>query len=507
MTLLRDVPSVVAWLRACGATQLVTDSRKVLPNSHEKAAFIAWPGAAVDGRAFIPDALKNGAVAALMEANQKSEIGSQAIPDNASTRGYVDLKTASGEIASLFYGNPSEQLNIIAITGTNGKTSSSWWLAEALSALPLPFTQTCAVVGTLGTGVIGHIENNGLTTPDPVLLQERLHSFVDQGCKAVAVEASSIGIAEDRLNGTHIHTAVFTNFTQDHLDYHGTMEAYWQAKSALFDWPHLKAAVINIDDAQGLTLMDQLQERVTHQLIDLWTFGIERAARIQAQNITMTAQGLAFDVIEGNEIAHLKTNLVGRYNISNLLGVITSMRSLGVPLIACIQACSSVTPVPGRLEIVSQATEPLTLIDYAHTPDALEKVLLALREISEARSGVLWCLFGCGGNRDATKRPMMGATAKRFADKVVITSDNPRDEQPSAIVSQILLGTGEDSSIQVQVDRALAISETIAQAKPSDVIVIAGKGHENYQEIAGIKTRFSDQAHARAALATWRTQS
>jgi MurE/MurF fusion protein len=285
------------------------------------------------------------------------------------------------------------------------------------------------------------------------------------------------------------------------------MEAYWQAKSALFDWPHLKAAVINIDDAQGLTLVDQLQERVTHQLIDIWTFGIERAARIQAQNITMTAQGLAFDVIEGNEIAHLKTNLVGRYNISNLLGVIASMRSLGVPLIACIQACSSVTPVPGRLEIVSQVTEPLTLIDYAHTPDALEKVLLALREISDARSGVLWCLFGCGGNRDATKRPMMGATAKRFADKVVITSDNPRDEQPSAIVSQILLGTGEDSNIQVQVDRALAISETIAQAKASDVIVIAGKGHENYQEITGIKTRFSDQAHARAALTTWSAQS
>ena len=498
-----DIALTVSWLRASGATRLVTDSRQIAVREEEKSAFIAWPGTSVDARAFIPEALSHGAVAALMEAQNAP----QALLGNASITSYAGLKAASGEIASEFYNQPSTRLNVIAITGTNGKTSSSWWLAQALSNLPAAHRQTCAVVGTLGTGLIGHLEHNGLTTPDPVLLQERFQAFVQLGCKAVAVEASSIGIAEGRLNGTHIHTAVFTNFTQDHLDYHGTMEAYWQAKSALFDWPHLKTAVINIDDAQGLTLMDQLQERVTHELIDIWTFGIERAARIQAQNITMTAQGLAFDVIEGNEIAHLKTNLVGRYNISNLLGVIASMRSLGVPLIACIQACSSVTPVPGRLEIVSQATEPLTLIDYAHTPDALEKVLLALREMSDARSGVLWCLFGCGGNRDATKRPMMGATAKRFADKVVITSDNPRDEQPSAIVSQILLGTGEDSSIQVQVDRALAISETIAQAKASDVIVIAGKGHENYQEITGIKTRFSDQAHARAALTTWSAQS
>ncbi len=507
MSVLRDVPSAVAWLRASGATQLVTDSRKVLPSHHEKTAFIAWPGAAVDGRAFIPAALKSGAVAALMEA----ENAQQALLDMASARAYAGLKAASGDIASEFYGKPSEQLSIVAITGTNGKTSSSWWLAEALAALPAPYTQTCSVVGTLGTGMIGHIENNGLTTPDPVLLQERLKVFMDEGCKVVALEASSIGIAEGRLNGTRIHTAVFTNFTQDHLDYHGTMETYWQAKAALFDWPHLKAAVINIDDAQGLTIVDQLRERATGKSIEIWTFGMKHAARLKAHNIIMTTQGLAFDVVEGAETAHLQTSVVGRYNISNLLGVIASMRSLGVPLALCIKACEAITPVPGRLEVVSKVAEPLTLIDYAHTPDALEKVLLALREMSDARGGMLWCVFGCGGNRDATKRPMMGATAKRFADNVVITSDNPRDEHPSTIVSQILLGIGggegEDSSVQVQVDRALAINETIAQAQASDVIVIAGKGHENYQEIAGVKTTFSDQAHARAALATWSARS
>ena len=503
MSLLRDTPSAVAWLRASGATQLVTDSRKVLPSTHEKTAFIAWPGAVVDGRAFIPAALKSGAVAALMEVDNAP----QALLDMVSTRAYVGLKAASGDIASEFYGKPSEQLNIVAITGTNGKTSSSWWLAEALSALPAPYTQTSAVVGTLGTGVIGHIEQNGLTTPDPVLLQERLKAFVDMGCKAVALEASSIGIVEGRLNGTRIHTAVFTNFTQDHLDYHSTMEAYWQAKAALFDWPHLKAAVININDAQGLTLVDKVKERVTGNPVDIWTFGIERSARLKAQNITMTTQGLAFDVVESTEIKHLQTNLVGRYNVSNLLGVIASMRSLSVPLALCIKACAAITPVPGRLEVVSKVVEPLTLIDYAHTPDALEQVLLALREIAGVRGGMLWCVFGCGGNRDATKRPMMGATAKRFADKVVITSDNPRNEHPSAILSQILLGIGEDSGVQVQVDRALAIRETIAQAQANDVIVIAGKGHEDFQEIAGIKTTFSDQAHARAALAMWSAKS
>jgi UDP-N-acetylmuramyl-tripeptide synthetase len=496
---LTSISSAVAWLRELGATELVTDSRKVQPINGGKTAFIAWPGAAVDGRAFIPDAIKNGAVAALMEADTKLDAALQAKLDMACVRAYLDLKATSGHIASEFYGRPSEQLRIIAITGTNGKTSTSWWLAEALSALPAPSTQKCAVVGTLGTGCIGAIENNGLTTPDPVLLQARLKAFVGMGCEAVALEASSIGIVEGRLNGTQIHTAVFTNFTQDHLDYHGTMEAYWQAKAELFDWPNLQAACVNLDDTQGLALLDRLAGKA----LDVWTFATEREARVIAKNITMTAQGLAFDVVEGAESHHLQTSLVGRYNVSNLLGVIASMRSLGISLALSSKACEAITPVPGRLEVVSTLGQPLTLVDYAHTPDALEKALTALREVATVRGGKLWCVFGCGGNRDASKRPVMGAMAKRFADKVVLTSDNPRNESANAIVSQILLGTGESEAIQVQVDRALAIAETIAQAKANDVIVIAGKGHEDYQEIAGVKSPFSDQAHARAALATW----
>lgn len=492
---LTSAKSAVDWLRASGATSLATDSRRIQACD----AFIAWPGAAVDGRAFIPAALKNGAVAALMEAQDASK----ALLDMACVSAYSGLKAASGDIASEFYGHPSEQLRIVAITGTNGKTSSSWWLAQGLSALPAPYTQKCAVVGTLGTGMIGAIENNGLTTPDPVLLQARLKAFTDMGCEAVSLEASSIGIVEGRLGGTRIHTAVFTNFTQDHLDYHGSMEAYWQAKAQLFEWPHLAAVCINLDDTQGLALID----RLVNKPLDVWTFATEREARIVAKNIVMTIHGLAFDVVEGTESHHLQTALVGRYNVSNLLGVITAMRSLGVSLALSSKACKAITPVPGRLEVVSTLGQPLTLVDYAHTPDALEKALIALREVASVRGGKLWCVFGCGGNRDASKRPVMGAVAKRFADKVVLTSDNPRGESAKAIVSQILLGMGESEATQVQVDRALAIAETIAQTQARDVIVIAGKGHEDYQEIAGVKSPFSDQQHAKAALATWSAKS
>lgn len=491
--------SAVAWLRARGTTELVTDSRKVSLSNGEKIAFIAWPGTAVDGRQFISTALANGAVAALMEA----EDAPQATWDKASVLTYSGLKSASGDIAAEFYGKPSEQLRIVAITGTNGKTSTSWWLSQALSALPAPYTQKCAVVGTLGTGCIGAIESNGLTTPDPVLLQARLKTFVALGCEAVALEASSIGIVEGRLNGLQIHTAVFTNFTQDHLDYHGTMEAYWQAKAQLFEWPHLQSACINLDDTQGLTLLDRLNGKP----LDIWTFATEHEARIVAKNIIMRTQGLAFDVVEGVETYHLQTSLVGRYNISNLLGVIAAMRSLGVSLALSSKACESITPVLGRLEVVSIPSQPLTLVDYAHTPDALEKALLALNEVAKARGGKLWCLFGCGGSRDASKRPVMGAIAKRFADNVVLTSDNPRNESANTIVSQILLGMGEGENIQVQVDRACAIQETIFQADSKDVILIAGKGHEDYQEIAGVKTPFSDQLHAKAALAAWKAKS
>jgi UDP-N-acetylmuramoyl-L-alanyl-D-glutamate--2,6-diaminopimelate ligase len=525
-------PSVaVAWLKSQGVRSLTVDSRHVKSNSN--SAFIAWPGTALDGRQFVAQALQDGALAALVE--DSTDAITETAPLNLlratlpqphrQIAAYKGLKAAAGEIASLFYGVPSAVMPVVAFTGTNGKTSSSWWLAQAMGG---------AVVGTLGIGRLQAQDNGapllpefqtGLTTPDPTTLHDKLAQLVQQSCSVIALEASSIGLVEGRLNGTSIHTAVFTNFTLDHLDYHGTMEAYWQAKSSLFDWPGLKAAVINTDDLQGIKLLERLSAK---KALELWSIGLDHPARLMAKNIKTTPIGLQFDVVEtGAEQAFathtLQTQLIGRYNISNLLGVIAAMRSLGLALSACVEACSRISPVPGRLQVVSALNTglpkselplveltlvelPLVVVDYAHTPDALESALTAMRELADHRGGKLWCIFG-GGLRDATKRPIMGAKARAHSDFVVVTSDNPRTESPASIIAQILLGLEEDANVQVQIDRALAIKETIEQASAFDVILIAGKGHENYQEIAGQRLSFSDSAHAQAALIRWRNPS
>jgi UDP-N-acetylmuramoyl-L-alanyl-D-glutamate--2,6-diaminopimelate ligase len=354
----------------------------------------------------------------------------------------------------------------------------------------------CGLVGTLGIGRPPHVEHTGLTTPDPVLLQRHFRRFVEEGAKACAIEASSIGIVERRLDGTRIRVAAFTNFTQDHLDYHGSMEAYWEAKAALFAWPGLQAAVINLDDAKGLELRDRLQRG--H--LDLWTVSCERDARLRAEGIGYTDEGLRFTVAEAGERHELRTSLIGQYNVSNLLGVIGMMRAIGVPLAQAVRACSDLLPVPGRMERINQPGKPLVAVDYAHTPDALEKALQALQPLARQRGGQLWCVFGCGGDRDPVKRPLMAAVAEKDADRVVVTSDNPRGEKPEAIISQVLLGLSHADVVEVQGDRARAIAGTIASAAPQDVILLAGKGHEDYQEVAGVKHPFSDQEHARRAL-------
>ena len=379
----------------------------------------------------------------------------------------------------------------MAVTGTNGKTSVSWWLAQALAALPQAVA--CGVVGTLGVGRLQALVPTGLTTPDPVVLQQTLRELADAGVSVCALEASSIGIVERRLDGTHIHTALFTNFTQDHLDYHGSMAAYWAAKAELFSWPGLKAAVLNIDDEQGAALADQLQD------LDLWTTSCQRLARLQARHITWQ-QGLMFEVCEGAETHVLQTRLLGDYNVANLLCVIAGLRSLGVPLKDAVQACAGLQPVPGRMDCLGGDHAPLAVVDYAHTPDALEKALHTLRQVTQQRGGQLWCVFGCGGDRDPAKRPLMGAVADQGADHVVLTSDNPRSENAQAIISQMLRGVAGQHAVQVQVDRAQAIAHALQHAGTNDVVLIAGKGHEATQEIAGQKFVFSDRDHALLAL-------
>lgn len=472
------------WLRARVTGVLRTDGRLVQPGD----GFLAWPGAAVDARAHVAAALAAGAGACLVELE-----GVQAFAfGDARVAAYQGLKADSGRVADVWFGQPSQHLAVLAVTGTNGKTSSTWWLAQALSQLAPPDAKPCGVVGTLGVGVPPHLVSTGLTTPDPVALQAAFADFVRQGLQACAIEASSIGIEEQRLAGTHIHTAVLTNVTQDHLDYHGDMAAYWQAKASLFAWPQLRAAVINVDDPYGA----ELAERLSASALDLWTLsiipGVTNRARLQAQDIRYEAQGVAFTVVEGRQQLPLATQLIGDYNVSNVLGVIAAMRTLGVSLADAVHACAHLTPVPGRMECVSVPGQPLVAVDYAHTPDALAKALDALRPQAQARGGRLWCVFGCGGNRDSAKRPLMGAMAGAHADRVVVTSDNPRGEAMDAIISQILLGLTGVAGVQVEPDRARAIAQTLAQASPADVVLLAGKGHEDYQEIGGKRLPFSD---------------
>jgi UDP-N-acetylmuramoyl-L-alanyl-D-glutamate--2,6-diaminopimelate ligase len=402
-------------------------------------------------------------------------------------------------IAAAYYEQPSQQLDVVAITGTNGKTSTAWWLAHALHNAG----KRCAMVGTLGVGEVGHLEVTGMTTPDPVLLQARLRSMVDAGVNACAIEASSIGLAEHRLDGTQVRVAMFTNFTQDHLDYHGDMANYWQAKLALFSWAGLQAAVVNVDDAQGAALAAQLQARSD---LNVWTVScaanaVPSAQHIVARTIQHGARGLCFEVVEGEEAHALETQLVGHYNVSNVLGVIACLRALGYNLADALQACCVLPAVPGRMQTVGEAGEPLVVIDYAHTPDAVVQAVQALLPLAKSRGGELTCVLGCGGDRDAAKRPMMAAAAEQYAQHVVLTSDNPRSEDPQTIVNQMLTGLQNAAKAKVIVDRAQAIAQAVQHAHAHDVVLVAGKGHEDYQEISGVKYPFSDVQHARDALA------
>lgn len=497
---LGSVPAALSWLAQRGVRGLATDSRRLEPGD----AFIAWPGQAQDGRQHVHSALEAGASACVVEADGVESFGF----DDERIAAMDHLKAATGPLASAFFGAPSDRLSVIAVTGTNGKTSTAWWTAQALSALG----RRCGVVGTLGVGAVQAadteaqaLQATGLTTPDPVTLQRAFKRFVDDGFTACAIEASSIGLAEQRLSGTHIDVAVFTNFTQDHLDYHGSMEAYWQAKLGLFGWPGLRAAVLNLDDPQGAVL----QRALAASRLDLWTCAVApgdtagESARLTARAVQYLDGGLAFDLVESGEPpVRLRTGLIGDYNVSNLLAVVGGLRALGYPLSDVARACEALASVPGRMERVAPAAAalPAVLVDYAHTPDALEKALLALQPLAAARGGALWCVFGCGGNRDAGKRPLMGAIAQRLAQQVVVTSDNPRHEVPAAILADIESGLSPTAAVQVIEDRRAAIAHAVSQARSHDVILIAGKGHETYQDVAGVQHPFSDTAEAGAAL-------
>lgn len=462
---------------------ITADSRKVQTGS----LFLAYLGEHADGRNFISQAISRGATAVLWERdsfqwNPQWQVTNQAIDD---------LRAATGFIADSFYGQPSKQLWMIGVTGTNGKTSCSHWLAQALNHLG----RKTAVIGTLGNGFPNGLSAAINTTPDPILLHGMLAEYLKQGASAVVMEVSSHGLDQGRVNGVHFDIALFTNLSRDHLDYHGEMAAYGAAKKKLFDWDGLGCAVLNSDDVFG----KEVAENLVKQGKRVFTYGLN-SGEVRGSELRFSEQGLSMLVSTPYGQASLQAALLGRFNAYNLLAVLATLLASEVSLELAIEAISQIKPVAGRMQQLGGGKQPLVVIDYAHTPDALEKVLLALREQTK---GKLHCVFGCGGNRDQGKRPLMGGVASRLADTVIVTSDNPRHENPAEIISAVVAGMSGD--YQIEPDRATAIAHAINAAQPGDVVLIAGKGHEEYQEIAGVKYSFSDQQVVKQVLQQYRS--
>jgi UDP-N-acetylmuramoyl-L-alanyl-D-glutamate--2,6-diaminopimelate ligase len=456
--------------------RLSSDSRRCAPG----VAFLAYPGEKADGRAHIGEAVARGASAVLWEARD-FRWADWPVPNVP----VADLKQNAGQLAHEFYGKPSEALWVCGVTGTNGKTSCSQWIAAALGRRGTK----AALIGTLGSGFPGALTPLANTTPDALEVQFLLKGFREQNAGAVAMEVSSHGLVQGRVNGVRFACALLTNLSHDHLDYHGSMQAYGAAKARLFETPGLRCAVLNLDDELGMELARRLDGR-------LRTIGYSLAPQTAPVDEFIVADA-ALRVESTWGAAQLELPTLGRFNVSNALGVLGCLVAAGVEFPQAVSLLASLPPVPGRMQAVGD--RPLVVIDYAHTPDALDNVLRALRPVAAARGGRLAVVFGAGGDRDPSKRAPMGSIAARLADRVLVTSDNPRSEDPLAIISQIEQGI--PGPHEVQPDRAHAIEQAILKAGRSDVVLIAGKGHENYQEIAGKRAHFSDEEQARAALA------
>jgi UDP-N-acetylmuramoyl-L-alanyl-D-glutamate--2,6-diaminopimelate ligase len=503
----RQIADALSWLhaRAQPGAHLHADTRSLAAGD----VFLAYAVDGADNRPFIDGAIERGAAAVLFQPENFA-----GAMDPSLALAVPALNELAGSIASGWYGDPSDAMRVIGVTGTNGKTSCSQWIAAALSALGT----RCAIVGTLGTGMPGHLVHTGFTTPDAPQLQRSLAQLRDAGAQAVAMEVSSHALHQGRVNGTAFEIAVFTNLTQDHLDYHGTFAAYEAAKARLFAWPELRCVVINHDDEAGRRLLASTQGHARTIAYGLGTCteapdaaAPQADAWLHAANVRATATGTAFHLSTSDwGDAEVEVQTLGAFNVSNLLGVLGALLAADVPFDAALAELAKLEPVNGRMQRLGgrlQNDEPLVVIDYAHTPDALEKTLEALRPMAAARGGELICMFGCGGDRDATKRPLMGAIAEKLADGVVVTSDNPRSEDPQKILDQIAAGMKDASKARRIEDRASAILQAIRGAAREDVIVLAGKGHEATQEIMGKKRAFSDQDHARLALAARATQA
>ena len=494
----RDRLAPADWeaIDALGARRLTNDSRALKPGD----TFVAYPGQERDGRDFIAQAVANGAASVLWERGDFQWDARWRLPNH----GVRELRRHAGEIASRVYGDPSRTLKVVGVTGTNGKTTCSQWIAQALTRAG----RRCAVIGTLGYGMRPPLKPTINTTPDALWLHAQLADFARRGAQAVAMEVSSIGLDQDRVAGIEFDVALFTNLSRDHLEYHRTMRRYGEAKARLFAWESLKHAVVNLDDDFGAELARRIRRPGLGVVGYGFGAGSGRRARVAGSNLTTAARGVTFDVRTPWGSARVASRVLGRYNAYNLLGTLAVLLAGGIPLKRAVAALSAVKPVPGRLQRLGGGAQPLVIVDYAHTPDALKQVLTTLRELLGTQSQVtnhksrLFCVFGCGGDRDRGKRPLMGKVAARLADRLVVTSDNPRSEDPRAIIDEIMEGIeGKSGAVVADPDRRSAIQRAVEEARRGDVVLIAGKGHESYQEIGATRQPFSDAAVAREALA------
>ena len=481
MTLASLLPdqSLPAHLAALQVTGLALDSREVAPGN----LFFALPGPRTDGRRFIDAAIDAGAGLVIEDGPQPEFREQQSTP----VLTVPDLVRHLGVIAARYHGDPAAHMNMVGITGTNGKSSVAWFLHDAFNALG----QSCALIGTLGARMKDWSVPGTHTTPDAIRLQALLENIHARGADTVVMEVSSHALVQQRLNGVPFSSAVFTNLSRDHLDYHGDMDSYFDAKARLFDWPGLAIAVINTGDHWGQRLVRRLPSSCR-----CVTYGSDDSD-VRCLDSRFRPEGMELQLdVGGHELA-LVLPLFGAFNRDNVMAVAGLLHAQGISGANLASALSAITAVPGRMQPLSVRGAPTVVVDYAHTPDALEKALRACRQHF---SGRLWCVVGCGGDRDPGKRPQMAAAACELADEVIFTSDNPRSESPQDIIDQMLAGVPAGVDVQCLVDRAEAIALAVASAAPDDLLLVAGKGHEDYQEIAGQRLPFDDASVAHAAL-------
>jgi len=477
-------------------TSITLDSRTVVENG----VFLSLSKDAEQHKDFLKQALNNGAIAIVYDDGfSLSEQEKYLCKEHGATLYAVEnLAIQAGEIAARFYGHPSENLTVLAITGTNGKTSVSQFIAQAFESLAIP----CGVIGTLGVGRVERMETTGMTTPDPVTLQSVLAEFKSQSINHVVLEASSHALEQGRLNSVAIDVAVFTNLSRDHLDYHQTMQEYAAAKLRLFKFASIKHAVVNLDDDFAQSIITAVNDSA----VELLTYSSESVAEqksellVQAVGISTKPTGISFKLHSQYDEAEVSTSLLGHFNVANLLATLQGLVASGIEFETALKAITHCHAVNGRMEVYGGDEQVQVVIDFAHTPDALIQAMTSLRA-HLTDTGQLWCVFGCGGDRDKGKRALMGEAVEIYADKLVITSDNPRSESNETIVEEILTGINDTTAVVVEHDRKKAIKHAIKAATTNDIVLVAGKGHEQYQEIAGIKHPFSDKEIVMLALA------